>query len=160
MKETIQHEKYGLIEFSEGLMVGNRTITVNGQALQRKSNKQFYFEDGTSVQVVGGLFSGINLSINDDVISITPPGKWYEIALYIAGLVLMIIWSNSYALCSFIPMIGGALGGMLYAIPAVLGLSFSIRQKSPMLKLTITACTVLLGLIFCMIGAVIYLALA
>ncbi len=159
MKETVQHEKYGTIEFTEGTIIANRTITVNGEALTKKSNKEFAFSNGTAVKVVGGAFSGIRLEINDDVVQITNPGKWYEIAIYIAGLVLLIIWSSSYALVSIIPMVGGAIGGLLYAIPAVLGFNFSVKQKNPTLKLIITLSSVVIGLLLCVIVGVIMIAL-
>ena len=56
MKEIIQHEKYGVIEFSEGSFLGNRSISINGQQLTKQSNKLFYIADGTAVRVVGGVF--------------------------------------------------------------------------------------------------------
>ena len=160
MQEIIQHEKYGTIEFSEGLLIANRTIFINGEQLTKKSNKRFTFSDGKEVIVSGGLFSGIKLEINGDIIPITNPGKWYEIAIYIIGLVFLIAWSNSLALVSIIPMVGGALGGLLYAVPAVLGFSFSVKQKNPLLKLVITLSAVLLGLILCVLVGVIIISAA
>lgn len=159
MKETIQHENYGTIEFFEGNLIANRKISINGQELTKKSNKQFYLNDGKSVKVIGGLFSGVKLDIEGEIVQISNPGKWYEIAIYITGLILLIIWSNSVALCSIIPMIGGAIGGLLYAIPAVIGFSFSVKQKNPVLKLIITISSVLLGLIICAIAGVLFVAL-
>ena len=159
MKEIIQHEKYGTIEFSEGNLVANRTITVNGQVLTKKSNKQFYLDDGTSVKVIGGLFSGVKLDIGGDIVQVSNPGTWYELAIYITGLVFLIVWSNSVALCSIIPMIGGAIGGILFAIPAVIGFSFSVKQKNPVLKLIITFSSVLLGLIICAIVGLLFISI-
>ena len=159
MEETIQHENYGTIEFFEGNLIANRKISINGQELTKKSNKQFYLNDGKSVKVIGGLFSGVKLDIEGEIVQISNPGKWYEILIYITGLILLIIWSNSVALCSIIPMIGGAIGGLLYAIPAVIGFSFSVKQKNPVLKLIITISSVLLGLIICAIAGVLFVAL-
>ena len=158
MKEIIQHEKYGTIEFSEGNIIANRKITVNGQELEKKSNKLFYLDNDTPVTVTGSLFSGVKLEINGDKVQISNPGKWYEIAIYIIGFVILLVWSNSYALCSILPMIGGAIGGLLYAIPAVIGFAFSVKQKNPILKITITLCSVLLGLILCVIVGVLFVA--
>ena len=154
MKEIIQHEKYGTIEFSEGTVLGNREIIINGQPLTKKSNKVFYRADNTAVKVEGNLFTGVKLNIDGEMVQITPAGKWYELAIYIAGFVLLMVWSNSIALCSIIPMVGGAIGGLLYAIPAVLGFSVSVKQKNPILKATICLCSVLLGLILCAIVGV------
>ena len=55
-------------------------------------------------------------------------------------------------------MIGGFIGALLYAIPAVLGFRFSSQQNNPVLKLTITLCSVLLGLILCIIAGFIFVA--
>ena len=154
MKEIVQHEKYGTIEFSEGNFIANRQITINGQLLAKKSNKIFYLADNTEVKVEGGLFTGVKLNINGETIQISNAGKWYELAIYIAGFVLLMIWSNSIALCSIVPMVGGAIGGLLYAIPAVLGFSVSVKQKNPILKVTIVLCSVLLGLFLCAIVGV------
>ena len=41
MKEIIQHEKYGTIEFSEGNIIANRKITVNGQELEKSQTNCF-----------------------------------------------------------------------------------------------------------------------
>ncbi|MBQ4509211.1 MAG: hypothetical protein II984_00665 [Clostridia bacterium] len=158
MKEIIQHEKYGVIEFSEGSFLGNRSISINGQQLTKQSNKLFYIADGTAVRVVGGGFSAIKLDINGDIIQITKAPKWYEIAIYILGLVVFVVWSSSVTLCSIVPMIGGFIGAFLYAIPAVLGFRFSSQQNNPVLKLTITLCSVLLGLILCIIAGFIFVA--
>ena len=156
MKEIIQHEKYGTIEFSEGTVLGNRQILINGQPLTKKSNKIFYLADGTTVKVEGSLFTGVKLNIDGEMVQITPAGKWYELAIYIAGFVLLMIWSNSIPLLTILPMIGGGIGGLLYAIPAVLGFSVSVKQKNPILKVTITLCSVLIGLILCVIVGFIY----
>ena len=156
MKEIIQHEKYGTIEFSEGTVLGNREIVINGQPLTKKSNKVFYLADNTTVKVEGNLFTGVKLNIDGEMVQITPAGKWYELAIYIAGFVLLMVWSNSIPLLTILPMIGGGIGGLLYAIPAVLGFSVSVKQKNPILKATITLCSVLLGLILCVIMGFIY----
>ena len=156
MKEIIQHEKYGTIEFSEGTVLGNREIVINGQPLTKKSNKVFYLADNTMVKVEGNLFTGVKLNIDGEMVQITPAGKWYELAIYIAGFVLLMVWSNSIPLLTILPMIGGGIGGLLYAIPAVLGFSVSVKQKNPILKATITLCSVLLGLILCVIMGFIY----
>ena len=154
MKEIIQHEKYGIIEFSEGDFIANRQIVINGQPLQKKSNKIFYLADNTEVKGEGNLFSGVKLNIGGEMVQISNSGKWYELAIYIAGFVLLMVWRNSIALCSIVPMVGGAIGGFLYAIPAVIGFSVSVKQKNPILKTTITLCSVLLGLILCAIAGV------
>lgn len=158
MKEVIQNEKYGAIEFTQGEFWGSRSIVINGKALEKKSNKLFRMEDGAAVNVVGGGFTAIKLEINGDVIQVTNAAKWYEIAIYIAGLVLFLVWSNSITLCSIIPMIGGFIGAFLYCIPAALGFSFSTRQKNPIIKMIITACSVAIGLILCIIVGVIVVA--
>ena len=158
MKEIIQNEKYGTIEFSQGDFWGKNSISINGTELEKINNKQFKMEDGTLVNVVGGSFSGIKLQINDEAVQITNPGKWYEILIYILGFVVMIVWSNSVALCSIIPMIGGAIGGILYAIPAVFGYNLSVKQKNPVLKIVITTCAILIGLFLCIIAGVLFVA--
>lgn len=158
MREVIQNEKYGTIEFTEGNIIANRTITINGQSLQKVSNKKFLMNDGTEVNVTGSMFTGVKLQIGSDVVAVTNSAKWYEIAIYIAGLVIFFIWSNSITLCSIIPMIGGFIGAFLYCIPAILGFNFSVKQKNPALKLVITLCSVLVGLILCVIVGVLFVA--
>ncbi len=154
MREIIQNEKYGTIEFYEGNFIANRQISINGQLLTKKSNKQFYLADGKSVKVVGSIFSGVKLDIEGDLVQITNSGKWYELSIIIAGFIFLMVWSNSLALVSILPMVGGAIGGFLYALAAVLGFSVSVKQKNPILKATITLCSVLLGLILCTIVGV------
>ncbi|MBO4983001.1 MAG: hypothetical protein J6D23_02995 [Clostridia bacterium] len=161
MKQVIQNEKYGTIEFTEGNLIGNRTISINGELLSKKSNKKFQMNDGTIVEVKGGVFTGIKLQINNDEIKLSNSLTWYEIAILIAGFVFLMVWSNSVALCSIIPMIGGAIGGALYALSAVLGFSFSSKQKSPLIKIAISLCSVVVGLAICtLLGVLLVMAIA
>ena len=160
MKQVIQNEKYGTIEFTEGNLIGTRTLSINGESLSKKSNKKFQMNDGTIVDIKGSVFTGIKLHINDDEIKVTNSGTWYELAILIAGFVFLMVWSNSVALCSIIPMIGGAIGGILYAIAAVAGFSFSVKQKSPLIKAAISLCSVVIGLILCtIVGFLVVMAL-
>ena len=75
MKEIIQHEKYGTIEFTEGNFIANRQIIINGQPLQKKSNKIFYLADNTEVKVEGSLFTGVKLNIGGEMVKFQIPAS-------------------------------------------------------------------------------------
>lgn len=96
----------------------------------------------TDVTVKGNFLSGVKLDIGGQQIQVVPVVKWYEIVLSVISFVLIMIWGNSVALCSIVPVIGGAIGGAISAMLCVVNLIL-IKRVSPIwLKILISLATV------------------
>ena len=67
--------------------------------------------------------------IGRDEIVITPKPAWYEILLLALGFGFVLTWGNSVALCSIVPIVGGAIGGAVCGFMMVLtiGLLRTVR---------------------------------
>lgn len=111
MKKIIQHQTYGEIVYEESAWLGKKSVSIGGIPLEKISKKEFKMQDGSTVTVNGGFLQGSTLNIQGETIELTLKIKWYEIMLCIFPLLLTLTWGNSRALCSIIPIVGGAIGG-------------------------------------------------
>ena len=136
MKITINHPTYGTIVYDESFWTGKKTLTVNGTACFALSKKEFMIGEQKAV-LLGNLFMGIQLSINQETIEISPRPAWYEIVLAILPLAFLLTWGNSPALCAIFPVVGGAIGGALGGAGTMLSLMLMKNAKSLGKKLLI-----------------------
>ena len=139
MKELVRHQVYGDIVYEESFWTGKKTLTVNGTDAQHVSKKEFMI-DGKKAIIKGSYLTGIYLCVEGDTIELSPKPKWYEIVIAILPLIFLLTWGNSVALCSIFPVVGGAIGGALGAIGAMMSLLLMKKSKSLMSKLLIGIC--------------------
>lgn len=139
MKELVQHQVYGDIVYEESFWTGKKTLTVNGVDAQPVSKKEFMI-DGKKAIIKGSYLTGIDLCVEGDTIEMSPKPKWYEVVIAILPLIFLLTWGNSVALCSIFPVVGGAIGGALGAIGAMMSLLLMKKSKSLMSKLLIGIC--------------------
>ena len=123
MKYTIENERYGTIVYSEGLMLGRRSITLNGKPMTKVNKRLFTSDDGrVKISIAGDLFKGEKLLINNiDEISVIPPCKWYEIAITVFIIAFLITWGNVVSLVKIIPIVGGVVGGAISGLFGMFG---------------------------------------
>ncbi|MBO5328208.1 MAG: hypothetical protein J6B04_03450 [Clostridia bacterium] len=141
MTTKINHQNLGEIVYEESFWTGKKSLTVNGRQLQKINKKTFSYAEGdvSNVAVISGNFiSGTKLLINGEVVQITPPAKWYEYAMSIAIFVLIMVWGNSVALCSILPVVGGAIGGAISGVFTILNLVLIKKTNNILLKLLIS----------------------
>lgn len=82
--------------------------------------------------------------------------KWYEIVLSVLPVALILIWGNSAALVSIVPVVGGALGGLISGIIAVLNLLIVKGVKPIWLKILISIGMLAAAFLLCfLIGSMI-----
>lgn len=160
MKKIIEHS-CGEIIYEESFWTGKKEISINGKKLKKLDKTLFEYTDSegktTRVYLMGNFVSGTKITLDSQNIQVTEPSKWYEYVLAILIFVVVLIWGNSPALCSIIPIVGGAIGG---GISGVMGFGSLILMKSTsnvlykilialgMLMATILICFVIaLGLI-------------
>lgn len=136
MKITINHPTYGTIIYDESFWTGKKTLTINGAHCFAVSKKEFLIGD-QKVLLTGNLFAGIRLSINQEIIEISPRPSWYEIVFAILPIAFLLTWGNSPTLCAIFPVVGGAIGGAIGALFSLTSLLLMKNAKSPLHKVLI-----------------------
>ncbi len=140
MQKVIQHEKYGCIVYQENFWTGKPTVTINNTALKKINKRTFEYENEgtvTTVALKGSMLNGVQLQIGDDLITVQEKAKWYEYALSVLILVFDLVWGNVPALCAIFPLVGGAIGGFICGLFAVLNLFFMRKAEKIWQKLLI-----------------------
>ena len=140
MKISVHHIGYGLIDYEENIWTGKRELTVNGSKLLKQKKNVFVLnnEDGTLVcRLKGSFLVGAQLYIDQDVIELTEPTKWYEFACAISSVMLILVWGNVPALCEIIPIVGGAIGGGISGLAAGVTLFLMKKTKNAGVKLLV-----------------------
>lgn len=131
MKKTIMHPAWGQITYEENIWTGKKTVTVNGTALPKAGKNQFTFRQGEMLTVVslqGNALSGATLHICGQQFELYPKPSVLDWLLSALPFVLVLIWGNSKALCSIIPVIGGAIGGGLGGLSLIITM-LNVRGK-------------------------------
>ncbi|MBR5388289.1 MAG: hypothetical protein IK147_02330 [Clostridia bacterium] len=141
MRTVVQDNVIGHIIYEENFWTGKKNLTVNGKPLKKTSRTTFCFEDGTTATLKGGFFSGAKVTVKNVTVNLISPPKWYEIAIAIFMLAFVIAWGNSPRLCEIFPIVGGAIGGGISGIFAMLSVLVMKRAKNPLIK-------VLIGIVF------------
>lgn len=139
MQNTVQSESYGEIVYDENFWTGKKQITFNGEALEKVSRKEFRTSNGEPVLVKGSFLTGVKLAVGNELITVMPTVKWYEVVLAVIPFIFIMIWGNSVALCRIIPVVGGAIGGAISGALSALSLFFMRSVKPLWLKLLIGA---------------------
>jgi hypothetical protein len=95
-------------------------------------------EEGEKKFSVNGSFlTGVKIVVDERQIQLTPAVKWYEYALAVFSVVFLIVWSSVPALVSIVPIIGGAIGGAIYATMAIVSILLMKKTSKVWMKLLI-----------------------
>ena len=97
---------------------------------------------------MGNFLSGIRLEVNQITYVVKQPYLWYEYVFAVLAFMITIIWGNVPELCKIVPVVGGAIGGVISAAIALVGLELMSKVKNPLYKVLIG-----LGLIIASFGA-------
>ena len=103
MKEVTMNETLGEIVYEENVWTGKKSLTVNGETLEKTGKKTFRFADGRCTNVKGSMIFGTKMTVGNDTISISKPLTWYEYIIAIIIPAFVIIWGASSGTGSDIP---------------------------------------------------------
>ena len=162
MRETVSHSIYGNITYEENFWSGKRVLLFGDVELTRKKKNIYVFQNGENeveVKVKGGYLGGVKLLVAGEEIVITPAPKWYEIACSVFIFVFVCVWSNSEALVSVFPIVGGAIGGGISGVGLVASLLFMKKAKTIGGKLLAWLITLVATLLICFVIALGLIAL-
>ena len=126
MTQTIMHSVYGAISYEENIWTGKKSLAVNGKYLKKGRKNVFTLEDGENTLYVtlnGNALTGVTVTIGGQKIVVLSKLTSLEYILSILPFALVMIWGNVPALCSIIPVVGGAIGGGLSALASVICVS-------------------------------------
>lgn len=162
MKSSVNHAKYGLIEYEEGFWTGKKILKINGVQLTKQKKNVFVLdgaEGALTCKLSGNILTGAYATIDGEVIQLIAPLKWYEIALTVFIPVFVIVWGNSPVLCSIFPIIGGAIGGAISGIAACVNLTLTKKISSTPLKLLAWLGVFVATILVCFVAAIIFIVL-
>ena len=153
MLVTLEHSTFGRITYNEGFFTGKKELSFGEIQLVKQSKNLFVYECGgqkTEVTIKGTYLSGVSLIIGDEKIKLSSGPTWYEILCSIVIILPFLVWGNSKELCSIVPIVGGAIGGGIGGVMAVVNLIVMKDIKNVRIKLVAWICmliaTVLLGI--------------
>jgi hypothetical protein len=159
MKEVIQHSEYGQIVFHESFWTGKKKISINGEEAKRISKKEYAINDKTMI-LNGSVLTGATLSVDGEVIRLSPKPMWYEVALSVIPFLLLMVWGNNRTLTTIFPVVGGAIGGALGAIGSITALLLMKRSdrilKKVLIGLASTVVTFLVAAIPSVVIVILY----
>ena len=140
MKASVHHVGYGQIEYDENFWTGKRELNIGGQKLLKKKKNVYMLNDENGeleCRIKGSFLTGATLYIEQDVIQLSAPCKWYEICCSALICVFVLTWGNSPSLCKIFPIVGGAIGGGISGMTACMNLFLMRRTKNAGLKLLV-----------------------
>ena len=140
MQVVVKDELYGDITYNESNMTGKKTLAIGGVELQKTDAKTFKYVNGEKTETAtlkGNYLLGVKLLIGGREIVLTPAIKWYEYVLAVFSFAFLIAWSNIPRLVMIVPIVGGAIGGGIYGLFAVLSIFFMKKVDKIWLKLLI-----------------------
>ena len=135
MKTVVQNENYGEFVVDENVWTGKIKVFPNGKELAKVDKTRYLIEEKKYIDFTGNSIKGLYMTVDNQTTQVTAPAKWYEIALSVLIFVVILIWGNSLTLCSIVPVVGGAIGGGLSAMLAVVNLFVMRGIKNVALKL-------------------------
>ena len=86
----------------------------------------------------GNYVKGSKLVVEGREIQVTQHVKWYEVAMSVAIFALVLVWGNTPALVSILPVVGGAIGGAISGLFMILNLIIIKQIKNIWLKAAIS----------------------
>lgn len=162
MKKSFDVPSLGTVVVKESVWTGKFTVLVNGVEAKRMSKTAFLYEAGAStydINITGNFVKGSTMTINGDSYKISENIKWYEYVLALLPFVFILIWGNVPALCQILPVVGGALGGVVSALMGILSAMVMKETKSVALKILYGIAFFLATIAICYALAIIYLTL-
>lgn len=160
MKSKILHPVYGEIIYDENFWTGSKSLYVNGVKLNKISKNTFGGQSDFAPicwTVSGNVLSGVKVIVNGETIEVDKKPAWYDIVLSSLIFILIMIWGNSVALCSIVPVIGGAIGGGISGIMLATNLIIIKKQNSILKKILITLGMMAATFVICMLAGFAYL---
>lgn len=162
MKVKTKHETLGNIEYFESAWTGKKEITINGKGLEKIDKSTFkHTLDNKEMlaKIEGNYLAGSKLTIENQTIQLTPAIKWYELLLSVMIVAFVCIWGNVVALCNIIPILGGAVGGAISGLFAILNLVTMKATSKVWLKFLIWLGFMAITFVCCYVGALIYISI-
>ena len=127
MKAIIKDDVLGEISYNESSLTGKKTVLINGKQLTKVDRTTYSLttEEGTKNYCIQGNFiMGVKLIADGRQIQLTPAIKWYEYLLVVISFAFLIAWSNIPKAVMILPIVGGAIGGFIYALLSMTCLFF------------------------------------
>lgn len=153
----------GEIVTQESFWTGKKDIAINGVPLEKVGKNEYvYTKDGNKFAATtrGNFLSGVTLTIGAKTIKLCSGPTWYEIALSVLIFAFILVWGNIPQAVAIMPLVGGAIGGFVSALFAMLNLICMKSVKNVGLKLLIFVLFFGATLLVCWLIGLAFLAVA
>lgn len=165
MQETIQHEKYGTITYSENAWTGKKEIVFNQTPLLKTGKTTYIYklDENTDITVTvkGSFLTGVTLEVEGENIKVISAPNWYEVVCSALIFIFTMVWGHSVYLCSILPIVGGAIGGAISGAATVISIMLMRQSKTIGKKLLMWGITFVASVLLCtLIGFMIISMLA
>lgn len=162
MKHIINHSTYGEIVYEESFWTGKKNITINNEKFLKINKKNYSGKlneedlEPTIIELNGTYLMGVTLRIDSKIIEVVPKIKWYEFILVLLPFVIDMILS----FVPVLPILGGALGGLITVLAGFLELTLIRKTESVAMKILIGIIGLILALGVCIIIGTIIVSIA
>lgn len=164
MKFIVMNEKIGTIEYRESFWTGKKELILNGTPLKKISKQEFVYninEEDKVTRINGNFLSGASVIIDGQVIQIVPKIGPFEILILIFAFFLPLICSSIEAFAVVVPLVGGAIGGLVYAAICLVGITFVKQSKSILAKfISFIGTTIVSFIVGAIVGAILVVIIA
>ena len=163
MRVVISESPLGKIEYEESFWTGKKIILVDGKLLKKKSKNVYYLNEGESTNIYyleGNYFTGVRIRSYGKGVYVIPPSKWYEILLSAFIFLFTLVWGNVPTLVSIIPIVGGAIGGLISASIALLNITLMRKQKKLLVKLAVGIGMFIVNVVLCALAGFLIIFIA
>ena len=137
MEFKVEHSQYGTIIYNESFWTGKKSIRINSVELSMIGKNEFqYYIENELIQVTlqGNSLSGVAITIKGEKIQLVSKLGLFEILILIFAFFLPLIWGSTPVLCETLPLIGGAIGGVLYICSSMVGIILIKKAKTNLHK--------------------------
>ncbi len=158
MKFVVKNENVGTIEYKESFWTGKKEIILNGEQLKKIGKQEFvYTVDGENkvTKLNGNFLSGASIVINGHLIQVVPKIGLFEILVLIFAFFLPLVCASIDAFVVVLPIVGGAIGGIIYALVSFAGITFIKQAKSSLIKFVVFLLTTIVSFIVGIIAGLI-----
>ena len=138
MKKVFNSDRYGKILYEESFWTGKKRISINDKVMTKLTKQSFQLkkdEDFIKAFVIGNLFKGVVLTVDEERFEVYSKTTWYEYIFVIFTMLLVITWGNIPSLCAIVPVVGGAIGGAISGVFVTISLFLTKYIKPKILKI-------------------------
>ncbi len=161
MRQLIQDPSIGEIVYEESFWTGKKKIYINGKMLEKTGKTSYLLpgEEMKTVYVNGNIMTGVSVIVDGRRIQVISKPLWYETAIAILIFAFNIVWGNSVQANMILPLVGGAIGGLISGAIAMTALLVMKKTDKVWQKLLYGIGLFIASIVICSVVAILLLSM-